>query len=119
VGIRHPRDERAVVTELDPRGMAVATSGDYEQFFVQEGVRYHHIFDPVTARPARASMSVTVLAHDDTWADALATGIFVLGAERGLTLAERLPGVEVLIVDSAGVQHRTPGFHRYEMTQHP
>jgi thiamine biosynthesis lipoprotein len=54
--------------------------------------------------------SVTVVSSDTGIADALGTGIFVMGAARGLALPERLPGVEALIIDAAGAMHPTIGF---------
>lgn len=90
VGIRHPRRPDTVcgVLRLRP-GEAVSTSGDYERFFDSAGVRYHHIFDPLDARPAQGNVSVTVIAPRAAWADGLSTALFVLGPERGVALARR------------------------------
>lgn len=112
VGVQDPRDPQTLAAELVITGEAVATSGDYEQYFEHDGRRYHHILDPSTGAPAGGCRSVTVVARDDAAADALATGIFVLGAERGLALAERLDGVEAHIIDSAGRRSQTSGFSR-------
>ncbi len=88
----------------------MATSGDYERFFVREGVRYHHILDPATGYPARSGLrSVTILADTCVTADALATAVFILGAERGLSLLGGLKGVEAILVDEAGGRHMTAG----------
>ncbi|HCJ10261.1 MAG TPA: hypothetical protein DHW14_03750, partial [Clostridiales bacterium] len=82
IAVRHPRAEGFLgVLEL-PGGTAVATSGDYERFFVHEGRRYHHILDPSTGWPVSGVVSVTVLAPTAAEADALATALFVLGPER-------------------------------------
>ncbi|MFT7622957.1 MAG: thiamine biosynthesis lipoprotein [Myxococcota bacterium] len=109
VGIRHPRKEGIELAILPISGYAVATSGDYERYFDQDGVRYHHILDPKTGYPAPGCQSVTVMAQTTTVADALATGIFVLGPVEGLALAERLPGVEALIVGADGQLSATTG----------
>jgi thiamine biosynthesis lipoprotein len=77
---------------------AVSTSGDYERFFLKDGVRYHHIMDPRTGQPARGSRSVTIVANTSTVADALSTGVFVMGPVDGMALVERLPDVEAVIV---------------------
>jgi thiamine biosynthesis lipoprotein len=77
-----------------------STSGDYERFFMQDGVRYHHILDPDTGEPARLSRSVTIVAASPVLADGLSTGVFILGPEKGMALIERLPDVEGVIVSA-------------------
>lgn len=102
VGIRHPRQDGALVATIDLRDEAISTAGDYERYFEQDGVRYHHILDPVLLEPARKCQSVTVIAAEGTVADGLDTGIFVLGPEKGMALVERLPDVEAVIIDDQG-----------------
>ena len=102
VGIQDPRDRSRMTATIEAGDCAVATSGDYEQYFIKDGVRYHHILDPFTGFPARQSRSVTVLSDELIWADALATAVFVLGPERGMALVEKVPDAEVLIIDSNG-----------------
>jgi thiamine biosynthesis lipoprotein len=115
VGVRHPRGNPTdILTVVETAHGAVVTSGDYERFREVEGVRYHHIIDPRTGRPARGCQAVTVVAESAESADALATAIFVLGPEAGLKLAASQPGVEALIIDSSGKLHRTPGFPQAE-----
>ncbi len=101
-GIRHPRREDAVLAFVDLQDEAISTAGDYERYFERDGVRYHHILDPVTLQPARDCQSVTVVARDGVTADGLDTGVFVMGRKRGLALIERLPGVGAIIVDRDG-----------------
>jgi thiamine biosynthesis lipoprotein len=113
VGIRHPRLPGAVLARVRPDELAVATSGDYEQFFERDGVRYHHLLDPRDGRPARGCRSVTVLARSCARADALATAVFVLGPREGMDLVERLPDVECLIIDADGDRHDSSGLGRY------
>lgn len=102
IGIARPEsrarpDEVHHVVELSDA--ALATSGDYRQFFVFEGRRYTHVIDPATGRPvANGVVSATVLAPDCTTADALATAVMVLGVEEGLALLERLERIEGLLV---------------------
>ncbi len=110
VGIQDPRREDALLTDLSLIGRAVATSGDYERFYIFEGIRYHHILDPRTGRPARGCRSVTVIAPTAMEADALATAVFVLGPERGRALLQRRDGVEGMIVDGKGRTFSTAGF---------
>jgi thiamine biosynthesis lipoprotein len=101
VGIQHPRAKGTILASLESSDEAVSTSGDYERFFIKDGVRYHHILDPRTLHPARLCQSVTIIAGDATLADALATGVFVMGPVRGMELVERL-GVGAVIVDAEG-----------------
>ena len=65
---------------------AISTSGDYERFFIVDGVRYHHILDPKTGKSASSVQSVSVLTSMAIDSDALSTATFVLGVERGLAL---------------------------------
>jgi thiamine biosynthesis lipoprotein len=102
VGIQNPRDKSKIIARMRIQESAIATSGDYERYFVKDGVRYHHILDPVTGFPARDCQSVTILSNELIWADALATAVFVLGPTRGISLVETLPETEAMIVDQNG-----------------
>jgi len=99
LGIRDPRGpaDRSFAT-LDLSNGTFSTSGDYERFFLNNGVRYHHILDPDLGEPARGCRSVTIVADKAVLADALSTGVFILGPEKGMALIERLPDVEGVIV---------------------
>lgn len=107
IGVRHPRREGELLASLDLTDTAISTSGDYERFFLRDGVRYHHILDPQTLTPSRASRSVTVISPDGGRADALATGAFVLGPKRGLNLL-REQRVQGVIIDDRGGLHVSP-----------
>jgi thiamine biosynthesis lipoprotein len=97
--IRHPRKEGEFFGEFRVGTGGVSTSGDYQRYFMQEGVRYHHIIDPATGRPvSNGVVSVTIVAADATTADALSTLVFVLGRDEGLRFIQSTPGVEGLIV---------------------
>ncbi len=93
-GVQHPRSPAQYIAVEDLGLAAIATSGDYEQYFDWEGVRYHHLLDPKTGHPARASISATVWAATALDADILSTAVFVLGPDQGLALVEGLPDVE-------------------------
>ncbi len=102
LGIQDPRgapNESFATLEL--RDRTFSTSGDYERFFIQDGQRYHHILDPATGEPARACISVTIVATTATMADGLSKGVFILGPEAGMVLVERLPDVEAVIVSAS------------------
>jgi thiamine biosynthesis lipoprotein len=109
IAIQHPRESKKFLARISVSDMAVATSGDYERFFIYEGTRYHHIFNPKDGFPADDCQSVTVLCKEEMMADALATAVFVLGSERGYALCQKLQGVGCLIVDKEGKITFTPG----------
>ena len=98
--IKDPRSD-AVFATLDLSDETFSTSGDYERFFMRDGQRYHHILDPDTGQPARGSRSVTIVARRAALADALSTGVFVMGADAGMALIEKLPEVDGVIVSAA------------------
>lgn len=100
--IRHPRKEGKFFGSFRVGTAGISTSGDYQRFFIKDGVRYHHIIDPATGYPAREVVSVTIIAGDATAADALSTMIFVMGREKGMEFIEHTPGVEGLIVWEEG-----------------
>ncbi len=102
IGIQNPRASDKLIALLPIANAAVATSGDYERFFIKDGVRYSHILDPDTGHPARKCQSVTVLAPKTFMADALATGVFVLGPDQGIKLINNLPGTEAVVIDASG-----------------
>ncbi len=103
IGIQHPRDRQKIFATVDIYNGSIATSGDYERFFTRDGVRYHHILDPRTGMPAKSGVeSVSIVANDSYYSDALATAVFVMGREKGLTLVERLKNVEGVIIDNKG-----------------
>ncbi len=94
-----PDDIYKVVSLKD---QAFSTSGDYRQFFVQDGIRYSHHIDPATGYPVRNGVvSVSILADNCTFADGLGTAVLVSGVEKGLALIDRLEGVEGLLVVEA------------------
>ena len=89
---------------------AVFTSGNYERFFEQNGVHYHHILDPATGFPAASGLiSVTVISASGITADALSTACFVLGLEEGMQLLEHLDGVEGIFITSDNRIYTTTG----------
>ena len=98
VAIKNPRG-KTVIGYLNLKDKAVATSGDYEQYFFKNNKRYSHILNPKTGYPADSGIvSVTVVAQDGLTSDALATAIFVLGKAKGQALVKRFPDIEVKII---------------------
>jgi len=98
IGLQHPRESEGLLGTFEIKDKAVSTSGDYEKFFTIEGKRYSHIIDPRTGNPVKGIVSVTIVTGNATRADALSTGVFVLGLEKGMDLIEQLPDVEGIII---------------------
>jgi len=83
-------DERTIQEIIEPGDYAIATSGDYRNYFERDGIRYSHIIDPKTGRPiSNRVVSVTVLDKSCMTADGLATGLMVLGDDKGMEIAEQ------------------------------
>jgi FAD:protein FMN transferase len=102
VGIVNPLNKNKVFATFPLENSAVETSGSYEKFVIFGGKRYSHIIDPRTGYPAMGVVSVSVFAKQTEIADALATGIFVMGVDVGLDLVNQLKGIECIIVDDKG-----------------
>jgi thiamine biosynthesis lipoprotein len=102
VGIRDPRNDGEVAISVPLADEAISTSGDYERFFDEDGVRYHHIIQPSTGIPASGVHSASVFGPDAVITDALSTSVFVMGVEQGLTLIGNLPDYESIVIDADG-----------------
>jgi thiamine biosynthesis lipoprotein len=89
--------------------VAISTSGDYERYFEQDGVRFHHVIDPKTGRSPCAVRSVTILAADGLTAEGLSKAVFVAGLEQGMRLVESMPGVDAVVIDATGTLHFSSG----------
>lgn len=108
-GIRHPRDKNKYVAILPLENTAISTSGDYERFFIEDNVRYHHIIQPTTGRSADKNQSVTILGPTATRTDALSTTLFIMETKAALKLINTLPDYEAIIIDKAGMLHFSSG----------
>ena len=98
IGLQHPRKPQDLLAAFAVKNQAVATSGDYQRYFVKDGVRYHHIFDPATGMPARKMISTTLITTEVMEADAMATAVFVMGPEAGLAWVDSLDNVEAMVM---------------------
>jgi len=119
IGIPHPRDRSALLGVLTTTDNAVVTLGDYQKFFIEGKVRYHHLLNPKDGMPANQCQSVTLLAETAEKAEALATAVFILGPQKGLELIERLPDVEGLILDERGYLLPSSGFETLNFSWYP
>ena len=82
-------EERAIQEIIEPGEMAIATSGDYRNYFERDGIRYSHIINPETGKPINHKVvSVTVLDKSSMTADGLATGLMVMGEVKGMQVAQ-------------------------------
>lgn len=102
IGIKDPRGDGEPIAVLPLQDIAMSTTGDYERFFEKDGVRYHHIIDPKTGDSARKVRSVTVLGKEATWTEVLTKTVFILGADKGLAVINKLRNVDAIVVDNDG-----------------
>jgi FAD:protein FMN transferase len=103
VGIRDPRKgEGSVITKIPLADAAISTSGDYERFFEENGVRYHHIIDPRTGHSASKVRSATVIGPYATRTDGLSKTAFVLGPEKAMEIYNRIDDIDAIIVKLDG-----------------
>ena len=91
IAVKDPGDTESYLGIVSASDAFIVTSGVYERYFEENGVRYHHILDPKTGCPAESGLvSVTVLCENGAWADALSTACFVLGPDGALALRDDL-----------------------------
>lgn len=110
VGLRDPREPQRLIGVLPLEGQAiVASSGDYERFFMARGERQHHILDPVTGRPTQGPRGVSLLARDAASVNGLGTAIMVMGSAGAQGLLKDRPGVQALVVDRDHGVWQSPG----------
>ncbi|MCA1755714.1 MAG: FAD:protein FMN transferase [Spirochaeta sp.] len=112
IGIQDPVDTARgrFVGIVEQTGRSVVSSGDYERFFVEDEVRYHHILDSDTGYPTRNGLvSVTIQAPGAMTSDAVSTGAFVMGLDAGMALVESLPETEGVFVTKDKKVHVSSG----------
>ena len=102
VGIKNPMNKNKIFATFPLEDTAVETSGNYEKYVTFNGKRYSHIIDTRTGYPATGLISVSVFAKTTELADALATGVFVMGKDAGMNLVNQLPGISCIMVDEDG-----------------
>ncbi len=122
IGVADPRahaDNAPPLTTLRLTDAAVSSSGSYLRGFDIAGTHYSHIIDPRTGQPANEVVGVTVIAHDNATANALATTLSVVGPDAGLRLIDSTPGAEALLIMGDGGVRRSRGFAAYEEGRAP
>ncbi|MBN2174509.1 MAG: FAD:protein FMN transferase [Bacteroidales bacterium] len=105
VGIPDPENQDRILLSIPVIDGAVATSGDYEQYFHHEGKRYGHTLNPATGLPVSWIKSVSIKGNSAELCDALATSVTVMGIEAGLHLLNQLPDTHGLIIDKYNKLH--------------
>ena len=102
IGIRHPDDKNKVVLTMPLMDVGISTSGDYERYFEEGGVRYHHIIDPKTGESPHEVRSVTIIGPTATDTEGWSKGVFIKGPVEGLRLIEQHPEMDAVVVDRNG-----------------
>ncbi|BCB96252.1 thiamine biosynthesis lipoprotein ApbE [Dissulfurispira thermophila] len=114
IGIQNPRqksDRDEIIATIGLSDTGISTSGDYERFFIKDGKRYHHLLNPKTGYPAYGCQSATVITKEAALTDAFATGIFILGPQKGMDALKRL-GFDGVIIDKDGKIYVTEGIKK-------
>lgn len=105
IQITNPSDITKTFGWLNIKDLSIVTSGNYEKYFIANGKRYAHIINPKTGMPTTDIKSVTIICPDAELGDALATSVFVMSVEQGLSLINKLKNVETLIIDDDDEVH--------------
>ena len=112
IGLQHPRKPQELLAAFAVQNQGIATSGDYQRYFIKDGVRYHHIFDPHTGKPARLMISTTIITTEVMDADALATAVFVMGPDKGIEWVDSMDNVEAILVLEDGSIRYSKNFRK-------
>ena len=103
VAVKDPQDTERYLCVLSLSDVTASTSGGYERYFEEDGVRYHHIIDPRTGWPAESGLlSVTVVSADAVLADVLSTSLFVAGEEQALDFWRGREDIELILCTADG-----------------
>ncbi|MCB9201705.1 MAG: FAD:protein FMN transferase [Flavobacteriales bacterium] len=102
VGVKNPLNKNKIIAWFDLEDTSLETSGTYEKFIEIDGVRYSHIINPKTGFPSTGISSITVFSPSTEMADALATGLLVMGKEVALDFVNQLKGVDCIIITDDG-----------------
>ncbi|WP_348824885.1 FAD:protein FMN transferase [Flavobacterium aestuarii] len=99
IGVADPESPASAFSFMEISNKAVATSGNYEKFITIDGKKYSHTIDPKTGLPITGIKSVTIIASNAEFADAMATPIAVMGIKAGLYLIDQIPDLYCIIID--------------------
>lgn len=112
IGIQKPYEDRSeTIAVMEISDKSVVSSGIYERFFVEDGVNYHHILNPLTGYPYdNELLSVTIISDASVDGDALSTTCFALGLEKGLELINSLENTYAAFITKDGILHYSDDF---------
>ncbi|MGM5482625.1 MAG: FAD:protein FMN transferase [Nanobdellota archaeon] len=99
IAIKDPKKNRDYIIKANLNSKAITTSGNYERYF-NKNKTFHHIVDPNTGYSANECISVTVIASNATMADALSTGLFAMGPDKGMEVVKNISSVEAMFITS-------------------
>ena len=118
IGITDPLDATSVYGGVSVSDLCVVTSGNYERYFEENGVRYHHILDASTGYPAdKGIISSSIIGASSIECDALSTACYCLGVEDALALINTIDGVECVLIDNEGNYYTSSGIDNYNFTK--
>lgn len=109
----NPEKEKPLLAFSVVKACGIATSGNYESYFIHEGTRYHHIIDLKTGYPARGSKSVTVFSEDPAKADAYATAFSILGYDKAIKIAQENPSLAFILIDDKDAIYKSPNIGEF------
>lgn len=111
-GIQDPRNANKIIAVIQAKDMAVVTSGDYQRYFTRDGIRYHHILNPLTGKPTQEVISTTIMAPSATDADVLSTTLFVLGPQAGAEFIQQFSNTSAVFIDKQKKITLSPEMHQ-------
>lgn len=119
LGIQNPdlESDEKYVALVELQDASVVTSGDYQRYYMVDGVRYSHIIDPDTLMPPEEFASVSIIAKDSGMADALSTAVYNMSFEEGLAFVNKTEGVEAMWIFEDGSIRYSEGFEAYLVTE--
>jgi thiamine biosynthesis lipoprotein len=101
IGIANPDQKEKMLLYIPIEDASVATSGDYEQFFMHQGTRFSHNINPITGLPVKSIKSVTVISQTAELCDAFATAVYVMGLDIGMHFINQLQDTHCILVDES------------------
>ena len=113
IAIQDPVRENSFNAIIEKSNTAIVTSGDYERFFIEDGIKYSHLFNPKTGYPFSDCKSVTILSDDTAFADAVATAVFTMGSKAGYIymIENNITGYIIYAEEDGKIETKnTPGF---------